>query len=103
MPWSCLCLSPFHTLRPDAEMGRCPSRELWDQWFQGQHRPLGGHTVSPSRAGLFRLQLQTLQKKLGSAEGLFSDSPTPLPFHTHYSLLALTPPSFLSVPGVLKP
>ena len=61
-------------------MGRCPSRELWDQWFQGQHRPLGGHTVSPSRAGLFRLQLQTLQKKLGSAEGLFSDSPTPLPF-----------------------
>ena len=47
----------------------------------------------------FRLQLQTLQEKLGSAEVLFSDSPTPLPFHTHHSLLALTPPSFLSVPG----
>lgn len=53
------------------------------------------------RANLFPLNLQTLQEKLGSAEDLFSD-PTPLPFHTHHSLLVPAPPSFFSTPSVPK-
>lgn len=61
------------------------------------------------RANFFPLKLQTLKntttnnnKKLGSAENLFSD-PHPTSFHTHYSLLVPTPLSFLTAPSILKP
>lgn len=101
VPWACLPLSPSHALGPGAEMRVCLSRELW-----GLVAPERAQVPEVTwrlwgRTRLFPLKLQTLQEKLGNAEGLFSD-PYPTSPYTHHSLLAPIPSNFLSTPSVPK-